>query len=835
MEMRQREVRSVRAAARVLGVSAALLATPAGADPTWVQGPTAPAGLRARSGHGMAYDPGRGRVVLHGGQGPGGLVGDTWEFDGVGWIDTGQLNIPRKWFGMTYHEGIDRVVIANGYGSGWPYRDDGWAWDGTRWTYFPTPYENGSYSGYVGPVMTYAPGLDLLFWTGGCHDHDCLDWVSVHNGVGWLSAPSLPVSFPDEGLALHGMAPDVGRNVVLVAGGTNLIFSTNFDRVWEYDGSSWQPGSALPLELGSPAMAWDPSLGRVVLHGGFDSGGTPTDQTLEYDGIRWRPGAPTPPGLGIRGGHQMVYSVEAGGLVLFGGRSSGLQDDTWVYRSCLRVGPQRLPGGSVNTAYQAQSTVTGGTPPYNFALTSGALPPGIVLSAGGLFSGTPTVEGAYTFGVTVTDVSGCAVEHTFHLVVEACFGLSVTPPSLDPGTEGVPFLATLTATGGTPPYSFTLTGGSLPPGLSLSPTGVISGVPSPVGVYPFSVAVTDGVRCGNAAYTLTIRPRRGYVLGEGLGPANGNRVRVYDAGGAPTPVDFSAYNAGQWGTNVSGGPIARLAPEQILTGPGPGPAYGPHVRGFDETGAPLARLNYYAYATLKYGVNVSGVDVDADGWFEILSGAGPGGVFGPHVRGWNVDGGPLTALARINFFAFGTPRYGVNVSGGDIDRDLFAELLVGAGPGAVFAATVRGFDYDDVTVAALPGVDFNAYGLVYGVGVAGGDVDDDGWGDIATAPGPGPLNPTLVRGFQKDGGALTSIPGFDVSPVTTLYGGRVGLGDLSFDGAAELLVGAGRDPAADASARGYRFVGSLDPLNGTPFLPFTGSHGVNIGSAGLGY
>ncbi len=68
---------------------------------------------------------------------------------------------------------------------------------------------------------------------------------------------------------------------------------------------------------------------------------------------------------------------------------------------------------------------------------------------------------------------------------------SVTRTTLMAGTVGTPYSATLTAAGGTPPYTWSIGSGSLPPGLSLTPGGVISGTPSAQGTFSFSVALTD--------------------------------------------------------------------------------------------------------------------------------------------------------------------------------------------------------------------------------------------------------------------------------------------------------------------------------------------------------
>jgi hypothetical protein len=118
------------------------------------------------------------------------------------------------------------------------------------------------------------------------------------------------------------------------------------------------------------------------------------------------------------------------------------------------------------------------------------------------------------------------------------------------------------------------------------------------------------------------------------------------------------------------------------------------VRGWNSNGDSLSNVNFLAYGTHKYGVNVSTADIDGDGIDEILTGAGPGAVFGPHVRGWNVDGGAVTPFGDISYFAYGTLRWGVNVAGGDIDGDGLDEIITGAGPGTVFGPHVRGWDYD---------------------------------------------------------------------------------------------------------------------------------------------
>ena len=321
-----------------------------------------------------------------------------------------------------------------------------------------------------------------------------------------------------------------------------------------------------------------------------------------------------------------------------------------------------------------------------------------------------------------------------------------------------------------------------------------------------------------------------YLVGEGLGAPNPNRVRVFDGNGAATAVDFLAYAAGQWGVNVGTGAIDPTVGDEILTGPGPGAVFGPQARGFSAAGVAMGKVNFYAYGTLRFGLNVTGVAVDGDAFDEIVTGPGPGAVFGPHVRAFDVDGGGVSVIAKINYFAYGTLKYGLNVAGGDVDGDGYGEIVTAPGPGAIFGPQVRGWNFDGGAIASIAKINFNAFATTqFGANVAGGDVDTDGYGEMACAPGPGAGVGFQGRfvGFDYDGTAVGALPGFDVTAFTTGYGGRVGLGSVPRDGRDDLVGGAGRDPAADATVRAFRYGGAaLTPY--APFIAFpTVTYGVN--------
>lgn len=175
----------------------------------------------------------------------------------------------------------------------------------------------------------------------------------------------------------------------------------------------------------------------------------------------------------------------------------------------ITISPTSLPGGTVGTAYSQTITATGGNAPYAFSLSSGTLPAGLMLSAGGTISGTPTASGTSTFNLQVTDAFGCIMQRTMAIVISniACPTITVNPTVLSKGGLGAPYNQTITATGGTAPYSFALSNGSLPSGLTLAATGELTGTPTATGTATFIVRATDANGCaGERAYSLVINP-----------------------------------------------------------------------------------------------------------------------------------------------------------------------------------------------------------------------------------------------------------------------------------------------------------------------------------------
>ncbi|MBI3681179.1 MAG: putative Ig domain-containing protein [Acidobacteria bacterium] len=159
----------------------------------------------------------------------------------------------------------------------------------------------------------------------------------------------------------------------------------------------------------------------------------------------------------------------------------------------FRVVTQTLPDGFIGTLYSQQFDVRGGIAPY-IASSPAPLPPGLSLTASGLLVGIPTQAGVFSFTVTFRDSSAITqtISAFFTLVVKT--NITILNTTLPNGTVNVFYAQTFAATGGTPPYVWSLFSGSLPPGLALSPsTGTLSGVPSQVGTFQFTVIVRDSL------------------------------------------------------------------------------------------------------------------------------------------------------------------------------------------------------------------------------------------------------------------------------------------------------------------------------------------------------
>jgi Putative Ig domain len=171
----------------------------------------------------------------------------------------------------------------------------------------------------------------------------------------------------------------------------------------------------------------------------------------------------------------------------------------------LVIDTTSLPNGNPNVPYSATLQGSGGTPPYTWSISSGALPNGLNLTAStGLVSGTPTMNQTTSTVFKLTDVNGAtALSTTITIKITTPPPLTVLNASL-PGTNGGElYNATLQAANGTPPYTWIKTSGSLPPGLGLSSAGVISGVATgPGSAMVFQVTDSKGATALSPSLTI---------------------------------------------------------------------------------------------------------------------------------------------------------------------------------------------------------------------------------------------------------------------------------------------------------------------------------------------
>lgn len=172
----------------------------------------------------------------------------------------------------------------------------------------------------------------------------------------------------------------------------------------------------------------------------------------------------------------------------------------------LAVTTSSLPAATVGSVYSRTLTASGGVGPYTWDINSGALPAGLSLnSASGTISGTPTASGNFSFTVRVTDNRGVTAVKSLSLTVSIAT-LTISTTSLPRATHGMYYSATMAASGGVKPYTWSISSGRLPAGLALnSTTGVISGTPTTSGRSSFTVRVTDTRRkTANKNLSITV-------------------------------------------------------------------------------------------------------------------------------------------------------------------------------------------------------------------------------------------------------------------------------------------------------------------------------------------
>ena len=243
----------------------------------------------------------------------------------------------------------------------------------------------------------------------------------------------------------------------------------------------------------------------------------------------------------------------------------------------VTLAPPTVAGATVATAYSQNVTAANGMAPYTYAISNGALPAGVSLNtATGLLSGTPTAGGVFNFTVRATDSSTgsgpYSAVQTYSLTVAAPT-IGITPTTLPAPTVGVAYSQGITATGGTAAYSYAITAGSVPAGLSLAADGTLSGTPTVLGAYSFTVTATDsstgtGPYIGARAYSNTVAPGVPTAGAVNVTVAYGSSAQPITlnlGGGAATSVTVSS--AASHGTATASGTSITYTPTPGYAGP----------------------------------------------------------------------------------------------------------------------------------------------------------------------------------------------------------------------------------------------------------------------------
>jgi uncharacterized protein (TIGR03437 family) len=220
-----------------------------------------------------------------------------------------------------------------------------------------------------------------------------------------------------------------------------------------------------------------------------------------------------PGSFALSGGGALAGTAVSQGVLSFEVQvsdSAGVSTSA-AYSLAMRQAPvsipaSALPDGTAGAPYSQTLRGAGGNPPYTWSVLSGAPPMGLSLESSGTVSGNPAGPGMYAFSVLATDASGGVASATAAILIKPT-PLRFTTGALASGAIGLEYpRQILGVSGGAPPYTFAISSGGLPPGLTLA-AGVVEGTPGSLGNFPITITATDsaGAQVG-ASLSINVRP-----------------------------------------------------------------------------------------------------------------------------------------------------------------------------------------------------------------------------------------------------------------------------------------------------------------------------------------
>jgi hypothetical protein len=257
-----------------------------------------------------------------------------------------------------------------------------------------------------------------------------------------------------------------------------------------------------------------------------------------------------------------------------------------------------LPGGTLGAAYSQALAAGGGTPPYTWTVAAGSLPAGFALSAAGVLSGTPTqICVGCSFTAQVADNVGTVATKPFVLTVTSPLAITTASP-LPGGTAGAAYSQTLAAAGGMPPYTWTVSAGSLPAGLNLSAAGVLSGTPA------------QG--CSSCAFTVRAADNAGAAATRQLALTivvpSAPPLSITGLSGSVNPADQPAFNitlAAPYSIAISGSVTLEFTPDAVSPADDPAIQFSTGGRTLNFT-IPAGQTSAFSTAPLVQTGTVAG-------------------------------------------------------------------------------------------------------------------------------------------------------------------------------------------------------------------------------------